>query len=180
MADLDPAPAGIADLPARPFTALFFGRIPGEFDPRLVLARLRAEASAGGRTLTLVSAGSPGYGGAGLERLAAAAGESPLLRLDYRSAEVITRLMHAADCGVSPTPLPFWEKSSSCAAMISHGLPPVFSQTRVPRGISLPPRFAVLGRDGLDWQDAPAERAASFASPADIWNLMHARHEASA
>lgn len=170
-------PRGVDRLPERPLIALFFARIPPEFDPRPFLACFRAEASSQGRAPVLLSVGATGYGGTGLRRLAETAGELPLLTLGHRAEPEITRLLHAADWGVSPTPFAFWEKSSSCAAMVAHGLPVVFSQRSVPDEVALPFRFGLLGHPALAWREAPPGRIASFASPSEIWERMRVHHQ---
>lgn len=173
LAGLAEPPPGVASMPPRAYVALFFARIRPEFDPVPVLARLRAEATAAGRPLLLLSVGETGYSGRGWDRVASAARDLLLICLGRRPGSEITRILHAADCGVSPTPLPFWQKSSACAAMVAHGLPLVFSETAVSPGVALPAHFATLGSSQLEWHSPPAGQVATLASPDEIWRLMN-------
>lgn len=159
-------------LPKRALIAVFFARIRPEFDPAPLIARLRAEAAAQNRSLVLLSVGETGYAGQGWQRVKAAAAGTPCVHLGRRPAPEITRLLHAADYGISPTPLPFWQKSSSCAAMLAHGLPLIFSETFVPGDLELPARFATLGPDRLDWHETPNARVATATTAEEIWHLI--------
>jgi hypothetical protein len=175
LASLTEPPPDSPALPQRALIAVFFARIRPEFDPAPVIARLRAEAAAQNRSLVLLSVGETGYAGQGWQRVKAAAAGTACVHLGRRNASEITRLLHAADYGISPTPLPFWQKSSSCAAMLAHGLPLIFSETFVAGNLELPARFATLASDRLEWHDAPKARVATAATAEEIWHLIQTR-----
>jgi len=172
LADLNVPPADIARLPTAPLSGLFFARISPDWDPAPALARLHAEAAATGRSLVLISVGVTGYSDRGWQRIVAAAGTTPCIRLGPRNPAIITRLLHSADYGLSPTPLPYWLKSSACAAMIACELPVVFSEATVPTDIPLPPSFATLGPDRLQWHRPPPDRVSRPSTPATVWCLL--------
>ncbi len=173
LAGLDDPPAEPGGLPEHPYVAMLFARIRPEWDPMPALRRLRREAEALNRPLLVVSVGETGYSDRGWRRVVEAAAPDRTLRLGRRSAAEIGRLMHGADCGLSPTPFSFWLKSSACAALVAHGLPLVFSESAVPSETDLPPFFATLG-ERLIWHRPPPARVARVATPGEIWSAMRA------
>lgn len=172
IASLIDPPQHLDELPAKPYTALFFARIRSEWDPSPVLACLRHEAENLGRDLLIVSVGETGYSDHGWQRVIHAAGQTPCIRLGQSSSSEITQLLHAADCGISPTPLHYWLKSSACAAMVAHELPLVFTEDSVAREIKLPPHFATVDGLKLKWHQPPPEHVAMPTTPTKIWELM--------
>ena len=172
LTDLGVPQSDIGRLPAAPLLALFFARITPDWNPAPALARLHQEATATGRTLVLISVGETGYSDQGWRQTQAAAGSTPCIRLGPRSPAMIIRLLHSADCGVSPTPLPYWLKSGSCAAMVACELPVVFSETILPSDIPLPPHFATLGADRLQWHRPAPDRVSRPSTPATVWGLL--------
>ncbi len=161
-----------AFLSGSPYIAIFFGRIPDAWDPSQVLHQIQQESRNCARDLCLISIGETGYSDQGWQRVVQTAGTIPSLRLGKSSPEEIVALLHAADCGITPNALEFWLKSGTCAAMIGCELPIVFSQTNIPPEISLPPHFATLGRQRLDWHQPSADRVIQIPSPLINWQRL--------
>jgi hypothetical protein len=84
----------------------------------------------------------------------------------------VSRWLGRARVGVVPTSFHLWQKSGTCAAMVAHGLPVVFSEQAPPGDQPWPTRFAVVRGGGLEWFDAPPERRLNQATPEQIWTVM--------
>jgi hypothetical protein len=168
---------GISDdaysrLPANPYIALFFGRISPHWIPVHLFDSLRCEARSAGRPLLILSVGETGYFDQGWQNVIRQAAPSPCVRLGRRSVAEITQCLHVADCGLTPNSLGYWLKSGTCAAMVGCGLPIVFPQTDIPADIPLPPRFATIGPQRLDWHLPAANRIAQPSSPLQVWQQV--------
>jgi hypothetical protein len=154
--------------------ALFFARIPADWDARPALAALRRATEASPIQLCIVSVGETGHRDLGWRSVAAVADELGFLtrRLGPLPPEAVSAWLRRAEFGISPTPFALWQKSSSCAAMHAHGLPIVFSDA-APAGDQLwPTQFAVVTNGELRTFDAPAELRAPILSADDHWAAM--------
>jgi len=114
-------------LPERPLSVLFFARIIPTWDPVPFVSALRAQAAKEGKSPLIISVGETGYGDQGWLQLQKAAQGLACIKLGTRPADEISWLLQTCEWGFSPTPVDFWMKSSSCAAMVTHELPIVFS-----------------------------------------------------
>jgi len=149
--------------------ALVFGRIDPVWNPALVLSALRDEYPG---KLAIVSVGEVGYRGQGWNRLESEAGDIPCLKLGYLSAEELSAWLSRADVGIATTCFRQWPKSGSCAAMIEHGLPIVFSDAQPYEEMDWPPEFAVSTSAGLSWVEVPEAKVAEQATPRHLWQVM--------
>jgi hypothetical protein len=172
-------PTSVQRLPAAALVAATFARISPDWDPGPSVAALTARAASEGKTLAIVSIGETGYGDMGWKRLVSAAGPTAfMVRLGRRSEREISWLLQVVEVGLSPTPLKFWTKSSSCAAMVVHDVPMIFPDTEIPGGIPLPPRFALMDYATLTFQNAPDGGNPAAPQPGGAWAqlLAHARN----
>lgn len=172
-----PPPLDDTGLPPDARIALLFARIPADWNPAPVLAALRRETTGSGRPLAIVSVGETGHRDLGWQAVARTAGNLGLAcrRVGPMPPDVVSAWLQRAEWGLCPTPFSLWQKSSSCAAMIDHGLPVIFADPPSDPAQAWPARFAHVDRDALRWVDAPAERRAPATSADLLWNTMAPR-----
>lgn len=156
-------------LPGDARIALVFGRIDPLWNPDLVLGALRNEYL---ERLAIVSVGEVGYHGEGWARLEVQSGDIPCFKLGYLPAEELSAWLSQADVGISTTRFQQWSKSGSCAAMIEHDLPIVFSDSPPPDEMVWPPQFAVAEGDELRWLEVPQERVSERVTAQSLWLAM--------
>jgi hypothetical protein len=163
-----------SEVPVGATVALLFGRISVDWDPSPVLSALAHEAAKSSQTLVVVSVGEIGHRGRGWQNVtkAATAIGLPAFQLGALSSAAISVWIQRASYGISSTPLPVWQKSSTCAAMIDHELSLIFSEDTTADTPFLPPCFAIVQDGTLKWYDAPAERHIRHPSPDEVWSRM--------
>ena len=157
--------------------ALIFGRISVDWNPYPVLSALAAETGEASGPLAIVSVGEVGHRDLGWQsvvRVATTLGLSTH-RLGTLPSETISSWMQCATYGISPTPFALWQKSGACAAMLLHDLPMIFSDETPNDGQLLPPRFASIQGNKLEWLDAPKARRAVPTTPDELWAKMALR-----
>lgn len=170
-----PCPPG-DDLPPDARVALFFARIPADWNARPLLVALRRaiDADSSPRPLVVVSVGETGHRDLGWRAVAAVAAElgCESRRLGPLPPEAVSAWLRRAEFGVSPTPFALWQKSSSCAAMHAHGLPILFSDAEPDVDQLWPAQFALVTDGRLRRFDSPAGRRAPILTAADLWAAM--------
>lgn len=160
--------------PREAFTALFFGRIRPDWPGEGLLRAIVAAAMEQGKKPVILSVGFMGYQDAAWPRLVAAAAGARCLALGRQPEALISRFLAAADVGICPTPLRLWSKSSTCHAMIVHGLPVAFADEDLPVEGALPPVVGLL-RDGrVTWCKLDHDRVARAVNASEVWTQMNA------
>jgi len=158
------------EMPPDPVVALLFARIIPTWDAEKMVKALRLEARKSGKTPFIISVGETGYGNAGWDRLTAAAADIQCLKLGRRPAREISWLLQVADWGLSPTPFAYWMKSSSCAAMASHGLPIVFTNFQL--GMPMPSHAYLAGDEGFIPQPGVESLIRPVICADDLWQIV--------
>ncbi len=153
---------------------VIFARIHPDWPCEELLAALHRRAVSQGQRLLVVSIGVTGYRELGWNRVVCAAGAEATLRLGQASPEKISRVIMAADLGLSATPIGFWSKSSACHAMVVHGTPVVFTESAEPADGTLPPEYGLVQNGELVMKTAPAARRAVPVTPASVWAQLEA------
>ena len=165
-----------SDVPEGVRIALIFGRIPADWDALPVLSALVKEASETSVSgpFAVVSVGEVGHRDLGWQNVVKVAAKVGLSthRVGSLPPETISVWMQRATFGISPTPFSLWQKSGTCAAMLIHNLPIIFSDDIPSDGQLLPFHFATIRDGGLVWFETPGERRAIPPTPDELWAKM--------
>lgn len=160
--------------PSNARIALFFGRISTDWDPHPALSALCQENKKSSHPIIIVSIGVVGHRGLGWNRVTETAKTLglPAFHLGTLSPEEISAWIQQAEFGLTPTPFSMWQKSSTCASMLAHDLPLIFSDDIPNSGQSLPARFATIQSGTLHWTTTPPEHRATHPTFDDLWIMM--------
>lgn len=112
-------------LPPEPhLVAILFGTIHPQWSANTTFSWLSHAAELAGKRMVVLSVGRAGpEGELILARCAEEFPDVPSFQLGPRPAPVLSRLMQAADLGLSTHPWALIEKSGSTATLLEHGLP---------------------------------------------------------
>ena len=159
-------------LPERPLSVLFFARIIPTWDPVPFVTALRAQAAKEGKNPLIISVGETGYGDQGWFQLQKAAQGLTCIKLGKRTANEISWLLQTSEWGFSPTPVDFWMKSSSCAAMVTHELPIIFSAGAF--SSAPPPNSWITSREGFHSSKLSLSKGNHVTCVNEVWKKFSA------